>query len=69
MLVLPLSNWAVLSRPSPENDHDVGGEPGLASGEGLGLDVSIFSHCDQRKYFSLFEASLNFLVSKNDVSN
>lgn len=69
MLAWLLSNWAVLSRPSSENYHDVGGEPRLASGEGLGFDFSIFSHCDQRKYFALSKVSFNFLVSKNEVSN
>lgn len=40
MLALPLGSWAVLSRPSLKNCHDVGGEPGLAFGEGLVLTFS-----------------------------
>lgn len=44
VLALPLGNQAVLSRPSLKNFHDLGGEPGLASEEGLGLGFIIFSH-------------------------
>lgn len=69
MLASSLVNWAVLSRPPVKSCHDVGGEPGLTPGKGLGLNFIIFSHCDQRKYFAFSEVSLNFFVSKNEVHN